>query len=54
MEVKSIDCSGSNPSSTAFLLCDFKQVTASVSLSVKESFSGTFLIGSLLELNELM
>lgn len=54
MEVKSVDCGGTNPSSTALFLCDHKQVSASVSLSVKESFSGTFLLGSLLELNELM
>lgn len=54
MEVRSIDCGGSNPRSTAFLLCDLMQVSASVSLSVKESSSGTLLIGPLLELNELM
>lgn len=54
MEVESIDCSSSNPSSTAFLLCDLKQVSVSVSLSVKGSFSVTFSTGSLLELNELM
>lgn len=41
------------PALTAFLLCDFQQVSASMSSTVKES-SSTCLVGPLLELNELI